>query len=381
MSAHAPVNAMPISAIQDIIEDIRQGRMVILMDDEDRENEGDLIVAAEAITPEHITFFASHACGLVCMPITEERARRLELPLMVRDNRSQHETNFTVSIDAAALPAAGITSAGRAATVRAAVAPDAGPGSIVLPGHVFPLVAKAGGVLRRAGHTEAGCDLARLAGFEPAAVIVEIVNEDGTMARRPQLEEFAARHALRIGTIADLIAWRSLHDQTVARRQDRMIDTAHGPFRLVAYADLIDGGMHLALVRGEIEPERPTLVRVHVLDTLRDVLRTERPGMPRGWPIDDALRRIAAEDRGVLVLVSRVESAEDLAARIERFPELPAARGSAGDKGQQFWRVNGTGSQILKDLGVQRMRLLSSPTRFSAISGFNLEITEFVENA
>jgi 3,4-dihydroxy 2-butanone 4-phosphate synthase/GTP cyclohydrolase II len=372
---------MPVSAIQDIIEDIRAGRMVILMDDEDRENEGDLIVAAEAITPEHITFFATHACGLVCMPITEERARRLALPLMVRDNRSQHETNFTVSIDAAALPAPGITSAGRAATVRAAVARDAGPSDIVQPGHVFPLVAKPGGVLRRAGHTEAGCDLARLAGFEPAAVIVEIVNEDGTMARRPQLEVFAARHGLRIGTIADLIAWRSLHDQTVARRHDRPVDTAYGSFRLVGYADLIDGSLHLALVRGSIDPATPVLVRVHVLDTLRDVLRTERPGGTRGWPVDDALRRIAAEGAGVLVLVSRHESPEELAERIERFPDLPAARAGAVDKGRSFWRVNGTGSQILKDLGVQRMRLLSSPTRFSAISGFNLEITEFVENA
>ena len=367
---------MPVAAIRDIIEDIRAGRMVILMDDEDRENEGDLIVAAEAITPEHITFFASHACGLICMPITEERARRLELPLMVRDNRSQHETNFTVSIDAAALPAAGITSAGRAATVRAAVARDAVPADIVQPGHVFPLVAKPGGVLRRAGHTEAGCDLARLAGFESAAVIVEIVNEDGTMARRPQLEDFAAHHDLRIGTIADLIAYRALHDQTVARRHERSIDTVHGPFQLVSYADLIDGSLHLALVRGQIDPEHATLVRVHVLDTLRDVLRTERPGSARGWPLDDALRRIAVEGQGVVVLVSREEAAEELAERIERFPDLPAD----GQSGQHFWRVNGTGSQILKDLGVHRMRLLSSPARFSGISGFNLEITEFIEN-
>ena len=371
---------MPVSAIQDIIEDIRAGRMVILMDDEDRENEGDLIVAAEAITPEHITFFATHACGLICMPITEDRARRLDLPLMVRDNRSQHETNFTVSIDAASLQVPGISSEGRARTVRAAVGRTAGPADIIQPGHVFPLVAKPGGVLRRAGHTEAGCDLARLAGFEPAAVIVEIVNEDGTMARRPQLEVFAAHHGLRIGTIADLIAWRSLHDQTVARVKDRKIDTAYGEFRLIAYNDLIDGHVHLALVRGEINPAEPVLVRVHVLDTLRDLLRTQRQDAPTGWPLDDALARIAAEQTGVLVLVSRPESADELLDHIERFPDLPSAGSGDADKGRHFWRINGTGSQILKDLGVQRMRLLSSPTRFTAISGFNLEITEFVEN-
>lgn len=371
---------MPIADVRDIIEDIRQGRMVILMDDEDRENEGDLIIAAEAVTPEHITFFASHACGLICMPITMERARQLDLPLMVRDNRSQHETNFTVSIDASSLGEPGITSVGRAATVLAAVASDAKPSDIVQPGHVFPLVAKPGGVLRRAGHTEAGCDLARLAGFEPAAVIVEIVNEDGTMARRPQLEVFAEKHGLRIGTIADLIAWRALHDQTVLRRHDKPVDTAFGRFRLVSYEDLIDGSLHVAMVMGNIRPETPVLVRVHVTNVLRDLLQTERPGMPRGWSVSAALQRIAHEGVGVLVLVSRNESAAELATQIEEFPRTPASRASSSEQGQQFWRVNGTGSQILKDLGVQRMRLLSSPARFSGISGYNLEITEFVEN-
>jgi 3,4-dihydroxy 2-butanone 4-phosphate synthase/GTP cyclohydrolase II len=371
---------MPISPIQDIIEDIRRGAMVVLMDDEDRENEGDLIIAAEAVTPAHITFFASQACGLICMPITEERARRLALPLMVRDNRSQHETNFTVSIDAANLPAPGISSAGRAATVHAAVARDAVPADIVQPGHIFPLVAKPGGVLRRAGHTEAGCDLARLAGFEPAALIVEIVNEDGTMARRAELETFAERHGLHIGTIADLIAYRALHEQTIVRRHDKPIETAFGRFRLVSYDDLVDGSLHVALVRGHIDPLRPTPVRVHLLNLLRDALQTTRPGMPRGWSLTDAMRRIAAEDEGVLVLVSRREGTEELAAQIEHFPELPPQAGSQSAKGQHFWRVNGTGSQILRDLGVQRMRVLSSPARFSGISGFNLEIAEFLEN-
>jgi len=371
---------MPIADVREIIEDIRQGRMVILMDDEDRENEGDLIIAAEAVTPEHITFFASHACGLICMPITVDRARQLDLPLMVRDNRSQHETNFTVSIDASSLAEPGITSNGRAATVLAAVAPQAKPSDIVQPGHIFPLVAKPGGVLRRAGHTEAGCDLARLAGFEPAAVIVEIVNEDGTMARRPQLEVFAERHGLRIGTIADLIAYRALHDQTVLRRHDKHVDTAFGGFRLVSYEDLVDGSLHVAMVKGEIRPENPVLVRVHVTNVLRDLLQTERPGMARGWSVAAALERIAREGAGVVVLVSRNESPAELATQIEEFPRTPSPRATTSEQGQQFWRVNGTGSQILKDLGVQRMRLLSSPARFSGISGYNLEITEFVEN-
>jgi 3,4-dihydroxy 2-butanone 4-phosphate synthase / GTP cyclohydrolase II len=371
---------MPTSTIQEIIADIRAGRMVILMDDEDRENEGDLIIAAEAVTPEHITFFATHACGLICLPITEERARRLSLPLMVQKNQSQHETNFTVSIDAATLPAAGITSIGRAATVRAAVAANATAGDIVQPGHIFPLVAKPGGVLTRAGHTEAGCDLARLAGFEPAALIVEIVNEDGTMARRPQLEEYATRHGLRIGTIADLIAYRALHDQTVQRLEEKTIETAFGEFRLLSYRDLIDGRLHFALVKGELDVSEPTLVRVHVLNVLRDLFRAERPGHPRSWSLHEAMARIAKEGSGVLVLVSRHESTAEISEQLQVFPDIPERRGSTSEQGQQFWRVNGTGSQILKDLGVERMRLLNTPTRFSAISGFHLEITEFVEN-
>lgn len=371
---------MTISSIQDIIEDVRAGHMVILMDDEDRENEGDLIIAAEAVTAEHINFFASQACGLICLPITEERAQRLALPLMVQKNLSQHETNFTVSIDAARLDVPGITAAGRAATVHAAIAPEASAADIVQPGHVFPLVAKPGGVLRRAGHTEAACDLARLAGFEPTAVIVEIMNEDGTMARRAQLEQFATQHGLRIGTIADLIAYRALHDQTIARRQERLIDTAYGPMRVLSYVDLIDGSVHFALIKGVIPAEHPTLVRVHALDLLRDMFRVEIPGMKKPWSIDAALRRIAAEEHGVLVLVSRDRSNEELLQQIDSYPEVPQARGSSSEKGQRFWRVNGTGSQILKDIGVKRMRVMSSPTRFNAISGFNLEIVEFIEN-
>ncbi len=371
---------MPLSPTLDIIDDIRQGRMVVLMDDEDRENEGDLIIAAEAVKPEHITFFAVEACGLICLTLTEARARRLELPQMVRHNLSQHETNFTVSIDAAELEGPGISSESRARTVQAAIAADAGPEHIVQPGHVFPLIAKPGGVLVRAGHTEAGCDLARLAGFEPAALIVEIVNEDGTMARRPQLEQFAARHGLKIGTIADLIAYRALHDQTVRRIVDRAVDSEYGPYRLVAYEDLIDDGqVHYAMVWGEVDGDDPVLVRVHVLNTLRDLLSALRPGKARSWSLQAAMQRIAAEGRGVVVLVAHSTSGDELREQLEQFPDLPEVRSSQSEQGQQFWRVNGTGSQILKDLGVHQMRLLSSPARFSAISGFNLEIVEFIE--
>lgn len=369
---------MPINTTQEILEDIRQGQMVILMDDEDRENEGDLIIAAETVRAEHITFFAVEACGLICLTLTEERARALALPQMVQHNNSQHETNFTVSIDAAGLEQPGISSESRALTVEAAISENAGPDSIVQPGHVFPLVAKPGGVLRRAGHTEAGCDLARLAGFRPAAVIVEIVNEDGSMARRPQLEVFADKHGLKIGTIADLIAYRAMHEQTIERLHEREITTEFGPFRLVTFKDLIDDRLHFALVRGQPDMSMPVMVRVHVLNTLRDLFHATREAQSPSWSLTAALQRIAQEGEGVLVLVSRESAPELEYEQILSYPQLPERPSSGGERGEQFWRVNGTGSQILKSLGVVKMRLLSSPTRFSAISGFNLEIVEFI---
>ena len=370
---------MPLSATREILEEIRQGHMVILMDDEDRENEGDLIIATEAVRPEHITFFAVQACGLICLTMTEQRAQRLALSQMVHHNNSQHETNFTVSIDAAVLNEPGITSSSRARTVHAAIAADASPGDIIQPGHVFPLIAKPGGVLTRAGHTEAGCDLARLAGFEPSSLIVEIVNEDGTMARRPQLEQFADTHDLKIGTIADLIAYRALHDQTVERLLEKNIDTEYGPFRLITFRDLIDGRLHYALVYGEFDRASPVMVRVHVLNTLRDLFQATREQQRPSWSLHAALQRIAAEGQGVLVLVSREIPNDLIREQIRVFPGLPDLSASTGAMGQHFWRVNGTGSQILKDLGVHQMRLLSSPARFSGISGFNLEIVEFIE--
>jgi len=370
---------MALSSVADILDDIRAGKMVVLMDDEDRENEGDLIIAAEAVTPEVINFFSSEACGLICMPITEERARRLQLPLMVRDNRSSHETNFTVSIDAAERRGPGISAVQRAHTVQTAVAAHATPADIVQPGHIFPLVARPGGVLRRAGHTEAGVDLARMAGFEPAALIVEIMNEDGTMARRPQLEQFAARHQLHIGTIADLIQYRALHEQSVELRDCRAVDTEFGRFELHTFYDLIDGTLHFALTCGDIREDSETLVRVQTVNTLRDVLGTRIEGAGPGWSYRRAMAQIAAQGKGAVVLIGQRQDSEQQLAEVLQFP-LPASVTGAGGNGTvQNYRALGTGAQILKRLGIGRMRLMSQPVHFNALSGFNLEVTEFVQ--
>jgi 3,4-dihydroxy 2-butanone 4-phosphate synthase/GTP cyclohydrolase II len=370
---------MSLSSVPDILDDIRAGKMVILMDDEDRENEGDLIVAAEAVTPEIITFFSSEACGLICMPITDERARQLQLPLMVRDNRSQHETNFTVSIDAAERKGPGISSIQRAHTVLQAVASNATPKDIAQPGHIFPLVAKPGGVLRRAGHTEAGVDLARMAGFEPAALIVEIMNEDGTMARRPQLEEFAVKHDLRMGTIADLIEYRAMHEQSVDLRSSKPITTEFGEFELHTFLDLIDDTLHYALTLGDIKEDNATLVRVQTVNMLRDVLATRIEGSGPGWSYRRAMEKIAAEGNGAVVLIGQDVSAEQQLAEVLQFPEPPSVTGPGSPAGIQNYRVIGTGSQILKRLGIGKMRLMSAPVHFNALSGFNLEVTDFIQ--
>lgn len=368
---------MALDSIEAILEDFRQGKMVLLMDDEARENEGDLIIAADVVTPEHITFFARNACGLICLTLTEARAKRLSLPLMVDQNSSLHETNFTVSIEAAEGTTTGISAADRAKTVRTAVAKDAKPSDLVMPGHIFPLIAKAGGVLTRAGHTEAGIDLARMSGFEPAAVIVEVMNEDGTMAQRPQLEEFAQKHNIRLGTIADLIQYRAFYDKTIKLKDEKDITTRFGDFRLRTYTDTVSNGVHFALIKGEVNEEEPCLVRVQAVNTLRDVFKTERPGFNKTWSISDSLERIQEEGNGVVVVVDREQNQEEVLAQVLSFPEIPAPQ-RPSESGNVF-RLVGTGSQILRDIGVSKMRLLSSPTRFNAISGFNLEITEFVE--
>lgn len=370
---------MALANIADIVDDIRHGKMVILMDDEDRENEGDLIIAAEAVTPEVINFYSSEACGLICLTITQEQADRLDLPLMVRDNRSQHETNFTVSIDAAERVGPGISAEQRAKTVVTAVNRHARPEDISQPGHIFPLVAKAGGVLRRAGHTEAGTDLARMAGFSPASLIVEIMNEDGTMARRPQLEVFAEKHDLRIGTIADLIAYRAMHEKSVELRDQKMVETEFGQFELHTFLDLVDNNIHYALTLGTIREDEPVLVRVQTINTLRDLLGTRLPNAEEGWSYRKCMQRIAEEGKGVVVLIGQHESTELLLEQVLSFPEIPQTVSAAGEDGTQIYRLIGTGSQIVKQLGVGKMRALSAPTRFNAISGFHLEVTEFVE--
>ena len=366
-----------ISTVEEILDDFRQGKMVLMMDDQDRENEGDLIIAADVVTPEHITFFARHACGLICLTITEDRAKRLNLPLMADNNGSTHETNFTVSIEAAEGITTGISAADRAKTVRDAIAKTAIASDIVQPGHVFPIIAQPGGVLTRAGHTEAGCDLARMAGYEPASVIVEVMNEDGTMAQRPELEVFAEKHGIKVGTIADLIHYRNLYDTTIEHVDLKTVATAFGEFRLHTYKDNISDCIHYALSKGDIAEEAPCLVRVQVVNTLRDLFNTTRPGFDDTWSLTDSMRHITAEGKGVVVIVGQEFNQSEELDQVIHFPEVPPVQRHSNEAGA--YRVIGTGSQILRNVGVGKMRLLSSPTRFNAISGFDLEVVEFVE--
>ncbi|MEO8444854.1 MAG: bifunctional 3,4-dihydroxy-2-butanone-4-phosphate synthase/GTP cyclohydrolase II [Gammaproteobacteria bacterium] len=368
--------ATGFSPVPQIIEDLRQGRMVIVVDDEDRENEGDLLMAAAKVRPEDINFMARFGRGLICLTLTRARCQQLRLPLMVGDTDRQQSTNFTVSIEAAEGVTTGISAQDRARTVRVAVGPDATPDDIRQPGHIFPLMAQPGGVLTRAGHTEAGCDLARLAGFEPAAVIVEILNDDGTMARRPQLEAFAREHGLRIGTIADLIRYRLQHEESVERLGEHIVDTEFGPFRLVAYEDHVSRHVHLALVKGDLSRPEPPLVRVHVPDTLGDVVGVLSPEL--GWPLHAAMEQIAAAGHGVVVILHYGESPRELLAA---FHSLGRVAGSdrQDPPGGQVLRSYGTGAQILRDLGVQRMRVLSAPKQMHGLSGFGLEVVEYVD--
>lgn len=370
---------MALNSIEAILQDIRQGRMVILMDDEDRENEGDVIMAAECVQPEHITFMATEARGLICMPMARERCERLNLPLMVQRNSSGFGTKFTVSIEAARGVTTGISAGDRARTVQVAAARGARAEDIVSPGHIFPLKAQQGGVLSRAGHTEAACDLAGMAGFESAGVICEVMNDDGTMARRPQLEEFAEKHGLKIGTIADLIHYRTMNERTVECVDHYEMETEYGVFRLHTYRDSIQGETHLALTMGEVDPQQPTLVRVHITDTLRDLLHANYPGSPR-WPLHEAMRKVAAEGSGVIVLLNNGRDSYALEERIRGFFEARSqgrqAPDSSGSSG--VYLTVGTGSQILRDLGVGRMRLMSAPIKFSGISGFDLEVVEYL---
>jgi 3,4-dihydroxy 2-butanone 4-phosphate synthase / GTP cyclohydrolase II len=360
---------MSLSPITDIIADMKAGRLAVLVDEEDRENEGDLIFAADFVTPEKINFMAVHGRGLICMSITEAHAARLNLAPMVSQNRSVHGTNFTVSIEAAQGVTSGISAADRAHTIRVAAAPDAKPSDIVQPGHVFPLIAQPGGVLARAGHTEACCDLAALAGLTPTAVLCEIMNADGTMARLPDLERFAAQHGLKIGAISDLIQHRSRTERLIERIAERPLATVHGAFRLVVYRDKLSDATHLALVRGPVSPDTETLVRVHEPLSVMDLLDTGHTS--HSWSIAAALAAIAEAGRGVVVLLHRPESAQELRRR--------ALADDAPTAAKVDLRNYGIGAQILRDLNVGKMRLLAKPRKMPSMAGFDLEVTGYVE--
>jgi len=356
------------STIPDIVDDIRAGRMVVIVDDEDRENEGDLIMAAEKVRPEDINFMAREARGLICLSLTKQRCEQLRLPPMVSDNASRHHTNFTVSIEAAEGVTTGISAQDRARTIQTAVRADAKASDLVQPGHIFPLASQPGGVLTRAGHTEAASDLAALAGLQPAGVLVEILAEDGTMARRPQLEKFAAAHRLKIGSIADLIRYRLETEKTVVRIFERDVETQFGSFHLVGYRDASTGLTHFALTRGVIDDTQPVLARVHVSDAIADVLHLKRADS--GLSISDALRHVARRNRGVVVVLGDVHAADSA----ERFLR---SEGAAPLDAAVEWRRHGLGAQILHDLGARRLTVLGTPRRFLGLSGFGLDVVGY----
>ena len=363
---------MAFNTIPEILDDIRAGRMVVILDDEDRENEGDIVMAAQRVRPEDVNFMVREARGLLCLTLTEQRTRQLGLRPMVSDNTSPYHTNFTVSIEAAEGVTTGISAHDRARTIQVAVKSDAKPQDLSQPGHIFPLTAQPGGVLTRAGHTEAGCDLAALAGLEPAAVLIEILHEDGSMARRPELEVFARKHGLKIGTIADLIRYRLETEKTIQRVHEEDVDTEFGPFRLIAWRDAIRHGLHYALLRGTVDDGAPVLSRVHVRNTLSDVLHLMRDDL--GLTVTSALRRIADEGRGVLLVLSGEDTPDALLARLKRQPATVEPEVAQ----QQEWRQLGLGAQMLADLGVRKLRVLGTPRKLVGLAGFGLEVVEYV---
>jgi len=368
-SASTPV---PISPVQDIVADMRAGKVVILVDEEDRENEGDLVLAAQHVSAEAINFMARFGRGLICLTLTREHCERLQLPPMVVRNGTKHGTAFTVSIEAAVGVSTGISAADRACTVRAAVAPHAQPDDLVQPGHIFPLQAVDGGVLMRAGHTEAGCDLAAMAGCAPAAVICEIMKDDGTMARLPDLQLFAAEHGLKIGTIADLIAHRSRVESLVERKGSRPLETAFGQFEAHAFQDSTGLGVHLALVMGQWDADEAVAARVHEPLSVLDAL--ERGRTLHSWRLDASLAHIAAEGKGVLVLLNCGETGEQLLSQFEG----TARPAQAPERGRMDLRTYGVGAQILRLCGVHKMRLMGSPRRMPSMAGYGLETTGYI---
>ena len=361
---------MSIATVEEIIAEIRAGRMVILVDEEDRENEGDLILAADFVTPEAINFMVTHARGLVCLTLTEEHCDQLDLPMMASRNGTQFGTNFTVSIEAAEGVTTGISAADRARTIQVAAAKNAKPADLVNPGHIFPLRARKGGVLMRAGHTEAGCDLTAMAGLTPAGVICEILKDDGTMARLPDLVEFAKKHGLKIGTIADLIQYRSRTESIVERVGERAMETQFGTFRAVAFRDRAAGHAHLALVKGDPTPGTETLVRVHEPLSVLDLLECQRT--THSWSVPAALRAVQAAPTGVVVLLNCGDSPDRL---FTQFTALDATHERPRSKPDP--RIYGIGAQILKDVGVGKMRVLASPLKLPSMTGYDLEVTAY----
>ena len=367
-----------LASTEEIITDLRAGKMVILVDEEDRENEGDLVLAADHVTAEAVNFMAKHGRGLICLTLTRERCQQLNLPLMVRDNGTSMGTNFTVSIEAASGVTTGISAADRALTIKTAVAPNAKPRDLVQPGHIFPLMAQPGGVLIRSGHTEAGCDLAAMAGCSPTSVICEIMKDDGSMARLPDLLEFAKEHQLKIGSIADLIQYRSQHESIVVREGAREFITPWGKFQGVIYRDTPSSCMHIALVHGKPSEAQETLVRVHEPVTVLDFLESDIS--THSWPLAKALEELATSTAGVAVLLNASGIAApndtDWLAQFQKLNQSheeakkPLAR-------KTDFRSYGIGAQILKDLGVGKMRLLAKPSPVPSLSGYKLEVTGY----
>jgi 3,4-dihydroxy 2-butanone 4-phosphate synthase / GTP cyclohydrolase II len=377
-SAGAPKPAS-LHSVDEILADLSAGRMVLIMDDEDRENEGDLIMAAERATPEAVTFMIRHTSGIICVPMEEPSLARLELPQMVAVNSESHRTAFTVSVDLRLGTTTGVSSVDRAATIRALASPESAAADFARPGHIFPLRSRRGGVLVRAGHTEAAVDLCRLAGLSPVGVLCEVMNDDGTMARRPQLQDFARRHGLKMGTIADLIRHRLRNERTVTRLSEQTVQTELGEFRLYAFQDEVTLEVHLALAHGRVDGATTPLVRVHLADTLRDLLGL-KGGAQRAWSLRAAMQRIVEAGNGVVIVLRQQESARELAEAVRVFAAPPASP-SPGESARvdgEVLRTFGVGAQILKDLGVKRMRVLSAPKQMHGISAFGLEIESYV---
>ncbi len=358
-----------MNTTEEIIEDLKNGKMVILVDDEDRENEGDLVLAAEFTTPSHINFMSKFGRGLICLTLTEKRCKKLKLPLMVQENEGKLGTNFTVSIEAATGVTTGISASDRARTIMAAISKNANHKSIVRPGHIFPLISHPGGVLYRAGHTEAGCDLSELANLEPASVICEILNEDGSMARLPELIKFSKEHKIKIGTIADLIEFRSRKEKLIQKISEQIIDTDYGQMQLLHYSDLLSKNSHLALVKGKINAGDEVLVRVHAPLSILDFIDKNTQ---HSWPPLKALEEISKSPNGVIIFLNYQESQNKISDILET---INTPTDNTNDL-----RNYGIGSQILVDIGVKKMKLLASPRKMPSMIGYGLQVTEFIEN-